>query len=79
MLQILCFFYPVKEDLVSPEYFCIIYQPPTYDLRLKDPPEIEAETLGIIIADVPRIMLGLIRNMKSRLIFLVAFVLFITT
>ena len=64
------FLIPAKGYLLSTRDFFIIYRPPlpTYELHLKDPPEIEDETLGIIVADIPIIIFGLLRNMKSKLI-----------
>ena len=71
-------FNSAKEDLEIPIYSG--FSPyPAYDLNPKEPLEIEAATLERLIVDVPRMMLGLLNTMKRRLIFGVAFSLFVPT
>ena len=53
--------------------------PPTYKLHTKDPREFDAVTLGRLIAEFPRVMFALLRNMKRKLVVGVAFVLFVPT
>ena len=54
-----------------------IYPPPTYKLNPKDPLEVDSVPPGRLIAEFPRMMSGLMRNMKRKLMVGVAFVLFV--
>ena len=45
----------------------------------KYPPGIEVVTLGSLISDVPRMILGLIRNIKRKFMAGVTFLIFILT
>ena len=68
---------PAKEYLAWPRDF-VLSTPPTNKLHPEYPQKVDPITLGILIVDVPNIILDLIRNIKKILMIGVTFVRFVT-
>ena len=55
---------------------CILSHP-TYKFHPEDPLEVDAVPLGHLVAELPRFFFAFLRNIKSKLMDVVALVLFI--
>ena len=71
------FLIPSKVDLARPKALCILSPPPTYKFYPEDPLEVDEVPPGCLIAEFPRMVFALLRNMKRKLMIGVAFFLFV--
>ena len=69
---------PCQGRFSTPKSF-LDYPPPTYKLYPEDLLEVDDVPLGLLVAELSRIMFTLLRNIKRKLMIVVAFVLFVTT
>ena len=69
---------PDKVDLALPRALLIL-SPPKYKLYTEDPLEVCSVPPGLLMAEFPRMMFALLRNMKRKFVVRVAFVLFVPT
>ena len=72
-------FIPAKEYIASPRYLWVLSPPPSHKLHPEDSLEVDAVPLGHLIVELPRMVFSLLRNMKSKLMVGVVFVLFVIT
>ena len=73
------FFKKLPSNIYHAQDLCVLSPSPAYNFHTEYPPKVDPVPLGSFVANVPIMMLGLLKNIKRGLMGGLAYLLFVNT